>query len=718
MRLDSIEAQNFFSHKFTKIDFNEVRSPLLVKGENGSGKSSLFTEALTFVIFGETKLASIDDAIREGASEMGVAVKFNLNGQDVEIMRTKKRGKSAKLTLTIDGESVEELLSETQKRIDNMFGLSYQSFLSSIILKQEDSNFFLKQKPDERKKIIREILDLGVYARLEKKSREERAQLKSEIKVEEGAYNAITIKDHDELTQKLAVLEAGNTKLKDEIQKIVRQHEEIIQSNQQVLEQQKYRHEILNTNASATQMIASLDLKIKNNQQQIDFQKTIEAPRGNPDMIMKANEFITKMEDELNELGKQMDQLRRELQTKTWEAEAEVRSRIDPLTKQMNEISGELNALNRQESEIKEGYYLTCPTCQQTVDQTQKDLLLEDLRKRKQALQNRLNELSPQRESIYGEQSILKEHETEWQKEYHAKIESIETEVTTKTNVMRKARTMYTENLEQLKRYEMAVQKIESLTQAIADMIQSREAFEIQIKPVPPLTMELKDETETATRIEQLKEAQLKTFKLTANIQSDIEQNEAAIERKTMLEQTIKAKMHRISLFEKLVIAFSNNGIPAAIIETVLPEIEQTANHFLSRMSQGRLSIQFKTSETMKNGNEKETLEIEVFDGTAWRRFESFSGGEQFRISLSIRLALSKVLSRRANVDLQLLILDEAATALDQPGREEFVQTVLSLTNDFSRIILMSHIPELAGEFENSITLGKSLDGTKLIGGK
>jgi exonuclease SbcC len=197
-------------------------------------------------------------------------------------------------------------------------------------------------------------------------------------------------------------------------------------------------------------------------------------------------------------------------------------------------------------------------------------------------------------------------------------------------------------------------------------------------------------------------------------IENEIEQGKNAIQRKTELENNLKEKLKKISLLDKLCVAFSKNGIPASIIATILPEIEQIANMFLDKMSHGRLQLAFKTTEKQKNGNEKDTLEIEVFDGQEWRRFESFSGGEQFRISLSIRLALSKVLARRANIDLELLILDEAATSLDSTGRDEFVEIVMSLRNEFSRIILMSHIPELASNFDNQINLYRSINGTKI----
>ena len=117
MNLKTIRCQNFFSHRDTNINFEDVGSPVLVTGENGAGKSSAISEALVYAIFGDLRMDSVDDAIRNNENEMIVTIEFAMSGQEVIIERRKKRGKTQKLGLWIDGTIVSELLSETQKHI-------------------------------------------------------------------------------------------------------------------------------------------------------------------------------------------------------------------------------------------------------------------------------------------------------------------------------------------------------------------------------------------------------------------------------------------------------------------------------------------------------------------------------------------------------------------------------------------------------------------------
>ena len=176
------------------------------------------------------------------------------------------------------------------------------------------------------------------------------------------------------------------------------------------------------------------------------------------------------------------------------------------------------------------------------------------------------------------------------------------------------------------------------------------------------------------------------------------------IKRESLLT-SVKEKKHRLELLEKLCVAFSHHGIPNLIISTVLPDIEKTANEFLSRISEN-LQVEFQTTKQLKNGEETDTLDIAVHDGAALRNYNGFSGGEKFRISLAIRLALSKILTNRAGVELRTLILDEAATNLDIEGRESFAHTLKNLNGVFDRILIITHLPDLAQHFDNRLQIG------------
>ena len=103
-----------------------------------------------------------------------------------------------------------------------------------------------------------------------------------------------------------------------------------------------------------------------------------------------------------------------------------------------------------------------------------------------------------------------------------------------------------------------------------------------------------------------------------------------------------------LSVFEDLREAFGKRGVPTMIIETVVPELELEANRLLSEMSGGRMRLRMETQRETKTGDARDTLELKISDELGTRAYEMYSGGEAFRINFAVRIALSKLLARRA----------------------------------------------------------------------
>jgi len=185
-------------------------------------------------------------------------------------------------------------------------------------------------------------------------------------------------------------------------------------------------------------------------------------------------------------------------------------------------------------------------------------------------------------------------------------------------------------------------------------------------------------------------------------------------------EETYKAKQKQLQeiqqkafLYKQLGEMFSKKGLQTMIIETILPEIEQEANLLLEKMTGGRLSISFITQkQTKTKEEERETLEIKVADYFGQRDYSLYSGGEAFRIDLAIRVALSKVLSQKAGTSLQFLVIDEGFGNLDNAGKDEVVQAIMTLKGEFQKILVVTHIEELKNLFDTRIEVEKDQGGS------
>jgi exonuclease SbcC len=166
--------------------------------------------------------------------------------------------------------------------------------------------------------------------------------------------------------------------------------------------------------------------------------------------------------------------------------------------------------------------------------------------------------------------------------------------------------------------------------------------------------------------------------------------------------------------YEQLDRLFGRNGIQAVIIENAIPEIEQEANAILARMSDSEMRVAFHTQRDKKDGGVTETLEIQISDSLGSRRYELFSGGEAFRINFAIRIALSKLLARRAGARLQTLIIDEGFGSQDAEGRERLVDAIHSIQEEFARIIVITHVDEMKEYFPTRIEVTKNHLGSQV----
>lgn len=164
--------------------------------------------------------------------------------------------------------------------------------------------------------------------------------------------------------------------------------------------------------------------------------------------------------------------------------------------------------------------------------------------------------------------------------------------------------------------------------------------------------------------------------------------------------------------YQALAIAFSKNGIQALLIEEAIPEIEHEANNLLSRLTNNQAQIFIESLRDLKSGGVKETLDIQIADAAGIRPYEMYSGGEAFRVDFALRIAISKLLARRAGTALQTLIIDEGFGSQDEDGLGYMMDALYAIQADFSKIIVVSHLPEFKHNFPVHFIVEKEASGS------
>mgnify|MGYP001796474016 CR=1 FL=1 len=168
-----VTLKNFLSYQDASLDFSGLHTACIC-GSNGAGKSSLL-EAITWVVWGESRAASEDDIIHTGAKDVRVDFTFEANEEVYRVIRTRRRGSSSALEFQIETtEGFKSLTSKglraTQEEVINHIKLDYDTFINSAYLRQGRADEFMLKRPSERKEILAELLKLNQYDDLEDKA--------------------------------------------------------------------------------------------------------------------------------------------------------------------------------------------------------------------------------------------------------------------------------------------------------------------------------------------------------------------------------------------------------------------------------------------------------------------------------------------------------------------------------------------------------------------
>lgn len=146
---------------------------------------------------------------------------------------------------------------------------------------------------------------------------------------------------------------------------------------------------------------------------------------------------------------------------------------------------------------------------------------------------------------------------------------------------------------------------------------------------------------------------------------------------------------------QRLTEAFGPQGLQGRIIRLAQQRLRESANKTLLKLSGGTLEIDLES--------DGEKLEIFVRDVTrpdAVRAFEYLSGGERFRVAVSLAVGIGQSITGGRPSDT--LLIDEGFGALDESNRELMVEELRRLSEDVledGRVVVVSHQDDVQDQF-------------------
>ncbi len=156
-----------------------------ISGPTGAGKSSLL-DAMIFALFGRVPRmgkVGLGELISLGRDRMAVVLDFRLGDRTYRVTRTAHRTRSSQALLDELRDELEQPLAEGVKTVDEevkqLLGFDYDTFTRAVILPQGEFAAFLKGRPGEQQKILRDLLRLHVFETMRRLAGEERRRLEA-----------------------------------------------------------------------------------------------------------------------------------------------------------------------------------------------------------------------------------------------------------------------------------------------------------------------------------------------------------------------------------------------------------------------------------------------------------------------------------------------------------------------------------------------------------
>ena len=181
---ETVRWRNFLStgDKFTEVQLNRAPSTLIV-GHNGAGKSTLL-DALSFALFGkphrDIKKPQLINSINNKQCE--VEVEFSVGKTKFKVSRGIKPGK---FEIYQNGKLVnqESNARDYQKFLEqNIIKLNHKSFHQIVVLGSSSFIPFMQLPAGHRREVIEDLLDIGVFSKMNILLRERSMKLKEQMK--------------------------------------------------------------------------------------------------------------------------------------------------------------------------------------------------------------------------------------------------------------------------------------------------------------------------------------------------------------------------------------------------------------------------------------------------------------------------------------------------------------------------------------------------------
>ena len=685
-----LALNNFLSHTKSELDFTKFNVSLILGNyegntdvSNGSGKSAIFS-GISYALFNKGRGKKIDDVVKKGEKLCVVEFDFELDGCVYRIVR--KRDKFIKQSSVqlyqLDGDNFIDISADTNTltdvKIAELIKFNYDVFVNSVYFKQGDIDLFINTTASKRKEILRSLLNIDKWEDYYKVARDNHKVLSTKI----TDLNSLLLPEHSIVNE-----------LENKKQDLTALHQARDLENEKYLNRGSYLNTLENKYKEQYNDTKNIPIKIKT--LQLEKEKTQKRIAYLKSITYKNDNQILDNEDELNKYNEKLKTIKEKIKAKDG-------INLKILNDKMLVGKTKSNILKNKISELSKDLEFgdECDKCYTKIKHNHIESIKQ---KRLEERKNSQNELDILQVKLKKATEILQQKTSTVEIANKALLEKGKIDLFV-NNLHNSIKSLTEENKRNNKEIKELSEK--SFDKEINDLKQIIDGNNIET--IKELINSTKLEV---AEISQKRDQLYVKYGSTQNAIIELEKKQK--EQKELLNK-ISELNHKVIVYDKLKNCFGKDGIQSTIIEGIVGELEHYTNETLAKICNEPTNVSIKMQKISENGNINETFDIEVSRGGEVDDIEVLSGGEKFRISLALRLALSKILAKKIGGVVKFLLLDEVSSTLDTKGVNVFVNIIKQLSSEF-KIMLISHDEQVKEHFDSVISVHKNSSGSSIV---
>lgn len=636
--LIKLKLHNFMSYSDTTVSFKKTRVALII-GDVGSGKSALL-ESLLYVFYGYLRVQSISEAITltSKTQDMYVKLLFKVREDQYVIIRGRRASGTGYVTVEKNGK-LEAKGRASKKYIEELLGMNDSIFRLTSFFGVGEIDELMEALPSQRLETLQKVAKVDKYVQYHKIASSKLSKcdtrigvLKELLNVDEVDYKEEILRVSKDLLDKKSLLSETTSVM----QKLFQKRDRLISESKTI--------------KALSEELTSLEVKISSEKSRMNEKKEMfkTLKKEEVEYTNKISRLVSAIKEKESMLRSDINQIKSDKE--------ETERQIEKDTIYVDLINMGTTATGN------DGDLSKCPLCSHKLEsemldtwKKRSDMLLDSIEVfRKDVLKYVVEIKKDQalKSEIENAKVLLGRARSALKRTQHVLSVELDKQEKSKSNV----------SLTVL-RYDKVKEMLTPLKEANKGLQDIYDKLQYKQRKVGALQEGIKT-----------LEIELKDIKV-RKVQRSKYKRELA---------NLKRKSKALALLTR---AYSRYGIPLDMTHNLVDYIQEEATRLYKYFDDGRISIEEKSYKGLPG------LDFALVDMMGRRSYKQLSKGQRALLSLTIRIAISLILRKEFNIEVDFLVLDEIASNLDPSRRDSLVRIAcLILKKHYKQIFMMSHV--------------------------